>query len=114
MKRARSFTPSQVNDIRHRINVLEETVSSVAKRYGVHSSTVSKISVGQTYRDIPTPMYVANYVIYPNGRVWSKSTGKWMSYRKKSSHATVEHVDLRLNGQKRSFTKSSVISEFFG
>lgn len=81
MSTQRRFTKNQVCSIRHSINVLNESASSVAQRYSAAPSTIRRIAAGDSYSDIPMARPVPgfpSYLAYPNARVWSTTRGKFL------------------------------------
>jgi len=87
-QKQRRFTKTQVCAIRHSINVLNESASSVAKRYSAASSTVNRIAMGGSYADIPMARPIPgfpSYLAYPNGKVWSTTRSKFLKSVNKGS-----------------------------
>jgi len=81
MSTQRRFNKNQVCTIRHSINVLNESASSVGARFGAAASTVRRIASGDSYSDIPMARSIPgfpSYIAYPNGRVWSTSRSKFL------------------------------------
>jgi len=81
MNTQRRFTKNQVCSIRHAINVLGESPSSVAQRHSAAASTIRRIASGDSYSDIPVARSIPgfpSYLAYPNGRIWSTSRNKFL------------------------------------
>lgn len=81
MNTQRRFNEKQICSIRHSINVLNESASTVAKRYSSSPSTIRRIASGDAYFDIPMARSIPgfpSYLAYPDGRVWSTSRSKFV------------------------------------
>jgi len=81
MSTQRRFSKNQVCRIRHSVNILNESASSVAQQYSVSPSTIRRIASGQSYSDIPMARSVPgfpSYLAYPDNRIWSTSRNKFL------------------------------------
>jgi len=113
MSTQRRFNKSQVCRIRHSVNILNESASSIAQHYSVSPSSIRRIASGQSYSDIPTARPVPgfpSYLAYPDNRIWSTSHNKFLKGVDKGNG---QYYNLR-NGQNRqAIPRSSVQQRIF-
>lgn len=109
----RRFNKNQVCSIRHSINVLGESATSVAQRYDASPSTVRRIASGDSYSDIPMARTIpgfSSYLAYPNGRVWSTSRNK---YLKSVNKGNGTYYNLRNGGNRMSIPRKGFEQRVF-
>lgn len=112
----RKLTVSEVCNIRHAITVEGHPATKVASKHGISPTTARAVARGDRYTDIPQAMPVPgfqSYLAYPNGRVWSTSSRRFVKAVKKSS-AKTKYYNLKNSGTRRSIPVSSIRSELFG
>lgn len=112
----RKFTKTAICNIRHAINVENHTRSSIAQRYNVSPSTISDIASGRTYQDVPEAKAIpgfSNYLAYPNGKVWSFNTSRFVKPVQKNTASKVRYINLHNRNSRRSMQVSHLISSLF-
>jgi len=113
----RKFSDTQVNEIRHRVNVLGESRASVATRVNASRSAVSSVANYTTYRDVPAPRPIPgfsnNYLVYPNGKVWSYSRNHFLRETRKSSASNTRYVNLRNGFSRKSVRVNELVNTLF-
>lgn len=112
----RKLTANAVCNIRHAITVEGRPATEVAAKHGISPTTARAVARGDRYSDIlqarPIPGF-ESYLAYPNGRVWSTNSGKFVKAVRKSS-AKTKYYNLKNNGTRRSVAVSRIRSELFG
>lgn len=106
------LTDSDVLDIR--VAAKTSSVRSVARSFATPKSTVQDIVSGKTWGHVPNPRVLnslKNYTIYPDGRVWSNKTNKFLST--KLDKAGSLSVELVANGKRKSFSVASLVARAF-
>lgn len=112
----RKLTVSAVCNIRHAITVEGRPATEVASKYGISPTTARAVARGDRYSDIPQARPIPgfqSYLAYPNGRVWSTNSGKFVKAVKKSS-AKTKYYNLKNSGTRRSVAVNTIRSELFG
>lgn len=77
------------------------TKTEIADAYGVDRKTIYNIVEGNTWTHVPSPRPAGsfkNYEVFPDGRVWSRNAGRFVSTRTRRDGTVV--VELR-NGDRR-------------
>lgn len=106
----RKLTPTAVCNIRHAVLIEAKPATEVAKKHKVSPTTVRAIARGVRYRDVPQAQAIPqfeNYLAYPDGRVWSETSQKFLKPRLKGS-SRVKYYDLRNAGERKSIRVSSL------
>ena len=112
----RKLTENAVCNIRHAINIENQTRVEVARRHNVSPSTVSDVASGRTYRNVPEAKSVpgfSNYIVYPNGKVWSFSTNRFVKAVQKSPSTKTRYINLRNRDTRRSMQVNKLVSSLF-
>lgn len=111
----RKFQLDQIVDMRHRTIIMEEPIAEVAKEYKTSRSTVTRISRGETYKDIPNSKKIPgfpNYMVYPNGQVWSTTTNRFLAQTNKGRDGTA-YYQLRNGDARQSIKVDSLMEQLF-
>lgn len=112
----RKLNMNKVNEIRHRVNVLGQTRANVSRTLKVSRSTVSSVANYNSYQDIPAPRTVPgfnNYLVYPNGKVWSTTTNKFLKTARKSEGSKARYVHLKNRNNRRSIRVEQLVNSLF-
>lgn len=112
----RKFNERQVNEIRHRVNILDESASSVANRMKSSRSAVSDVANYKTYRDIPAAKSIPgfnNYLVYSNGKVWSTYTNRFLKATSKRANSKTKYVRLKNKNENRSVRVEQLVNSLF-
>lgn len=112
----RKLTSTAVCNIRHAIMVEGQSSTSVAAKHSISPSTARAVARGDRYADIPSPCPIPqfeNYLAYPNGKVWSTSSNRFIKATKKGTSNT-KYYNLRNGKSRRSIPSKLVVSEVFG
>ena len=109
-----TLTGSQVLDIRRLYNEgSNDTI--LANQFGVSRKAIYNIVNRNTWNNVPTPITVRgfkDYVVYPDGRVFSKATGDVISTITRTSGPAVR---IRTSGGNRTTVPiSSLVQKGFG
>jgi len=119
MKRNRKLSKSQVCTIRHKYLYEGVTSTELAKKYGLTPSTIRRIARGALYSDIPMPKRISvsssfrNYIAYPDNRIWSLSSKKFIKAGDKGRASNVKYYDLKDGEYRITIRKSDVSKQFF-
>ena len=109
-----SLTGSQVLDIR-RLYTEGNNDTRLANQFGVSRKAIYNIVNRKTWNNVPDPTTVRgfkDYVVYPDGRVFSKSTGDVISTIARTSGAVVR---IRTSGgNRKTVLVSSLVQKGFG
>ena len=115
-KSARSnLTGSQVLDIRRQHDQDGMNDAALARLYSVTRKTIYDIEQRRTWKSVPAPTSVRGYKgyeVYPDGRVRSAVTGKFIAQAKRRTGPVVQ---IRTSGGKRKVVAiSNLLSAAFG
>ena len=108
-----SLTDSKVMDM-HRMFREGLNDTQIADRLNVHRKTVYNVRQGNTWAHVPRPVTVRgwqNYEIYPDGRIWSRATKRFLSPRKRRDGELV--VELRSGSKRRTLPVSNLVAKAF-
>lgn len=105
------FTDSDIIDMR--IAAEREQLSSrqLAARYGINQTTAARIVSGRTWSHIPSPKEMGNYVVYPDGRVFSKAAGRFMQVS--TGRDGNIYIEMRANGSRKKVAVASLVAYAF-
>lgn len=116
MKTMRKFKTNDIINIRHKGIIEKVPAAKLATRYKTSPSTISSILQNKTYVDVPQPKVISgfnNYLVYPNGKVWSKASNRFLKAKPKKEGYKARYVTLRSNGQQRSFNIKETVAQLF-
>jgi len=109
-----SLTGSQVLDIR-RLYTEGNNDTRLANQFGVSRKAIYNIVNRKTWNNVPDPTTIRgfkDYVVYPDGRVFSKATGDVISTITRTSGPAVR---IRTSGGKRTTMPiSTLVAKGFG
>lgn len=87
------------------------TATAIGERYGIDRTTAGRIITGRTWSHVPSPKAQGNYVIYPDGRIFSKSAGRFM--QPSVGKDGLKYVELRANGNREKVSVASLVAKAF-
>lgn len=89
------LSDSDVLDMRTAFTTKSVSVSDLADLYGINQTTANRIINGTSWAHVPSPKAInrGKYQVYPDGRVYSTSSRKFMTSRLNKDGDEV--VDLR-------------------
>jgi hypothetical protein len=107
------LSDSDVIDIRRDADSAENfSVRELAAKHAVPKSTVHDILTGKTWSHVPNPVTVyKNYSIFPDGRVWSNKTSKFL--QAKMAKSGTLSVELQVNGTRQTVPVASLVAKAF-
>lgn len=106
------LTDSSVLDIRRLSGQVPER--ALAKQFNIHRKTIYNIVNYKTWQHVPEPKTIAsfkNYTIYPDGRVWSNASNKFMKLTTRASGENV--VKLRNGSKSKTVAVSELVAKAF-
>ena len=109
-----TLTGSKVLDIR-RLYTEGYNDTKLSKQFGVSRKAIYNIVNRNTWGKVPEPTTVRgfnDYVVYPDGRVYSKSTGEQISLIERVSGPAVRIRTT--NGTRTTVPVSTLVKEGFG
>jgi Transposase and inactivated derivatives, IS30 family len=107
------LTDSDIMDIRDLSERANLSAVEIADRYGVARSTVDRILARRTWQDVPSPKTVGtNYVVYADGRVFSKNAGRFIATTIDRSTGQ-EVVELRTKGIRGKVSTAELVAKLF-
>ena len=105
------LTDSDIIDIRLTAQRSGLASTLIADTYGIDRTTASRIINRRTWSHVPEPKQVGNYSIYPDGRIFSKSSGRFM--QPNIGRDGLQYVELRANGKREKVTVASLVAKAF-
>lgn len=108
------LTDSDVLDMRTRAQRDGTTATSIAETYGIDRTTAGRIITGRTWSHVPAPKQIGkytNYSIYPDGRVYSKSSGRFIQTT--IGKDGIGYVELRTGGERAKFVVAELVAKAF-
>ena len=93
------MTDTDILDIRNLVADENKSFTEVADIYGINRRTVSRIVNNTYWSHVPQPTTLSklpNYVIYPDGRVYSKHTNKFLSTESRNGST----VNVKIKGKR--------------
>lgn len=89
-----------------------ESFTELARSFGVDRRTVSRIINGQSWSHVPRPRPLGkNYFVCADGRVFSKTAGKFLSPKRDKDGNLV--VELRVDGKRERAVISHLVAKAF-
>jgi hypothetical protein len=78
---------TDVIDMREKYRSSNASIQEIAELFGVNRSTVERIISHRTWSHIPSPTTIKNgrYSVYPDGRIWSTASKKFLTPRTTAS-----------------------------
>lgn len=83
----------------------------IASQYNIDRTTAARIIAGRTWSQVPSPKRVGNYSIYPDGRIFSKSAGRFMNTT--TGRDGLSYVELRTNGRREKVAVAALVAKAF-
>ena len=105
------ITDSDVIDMRVSAQRENLTATAIGERYGIDRTTAGRIISGRTWSHVPAPKQSGNYSIYPDGRIFSKSAGRFL--QPTEGRDGLQYVELRSNGTRQKVTVASLVAKAF-
>lgn len=102
---------SDILDIRRLAEVEGLTATDIGAQFGIDRTTAGRIINGRTWSHVPAPKAQGNYVVYPDGRIYSKSSGRFM--QPSVGRDGNQYVELRSNGTRQKVTVASMVAKAF-
>lgn len=116
VKSSRSgLTGSKVLDIRRMYHEELYNDTYLAKVFKVSRKTIYNIVNNITWRHIPDPVTISgfkNYVLYPDGRVYSRAQETFLKPEKRSTGSFVRLTGN--NGKRKNINVDELVSTYFG
>lgn len=101
------LSQSDVLDIR-RLASRGHSNSRIAEDFDISPTTVYDIVNKRTWGSLPNPKVIySNYEIYPDGRVWSRSSSNFLSQNSSGN------VRLTVKGEKVMKSVNKLVSQYF-
>lgn len=107
-----SLTDSTVLDIRRLSGQVPER--QLAEQFDIHRKTIYNIVNNKTWQHVPEPKPIAsfrNYSIYPDGRVWSNVSNRFLKPTTRASGES--YVKLRNGSKSRTVSVSELVARAF-
>lgn len=74
------LTDSDIIDMRTKAQSGKASASTIGSMYGINPTTAARIISGRSWGHVPAPKNLTdNYVIYPDGRIFAKATGSFLT-----------------------------------
>jgi hypothetical protein len=105
------LTDSDVIDMRVAAQSEELTTSDIGDMYNIDRTTAARIISGRTWTHVPSPRQIGNYTIYPDGRIFSKSAGRFM--QTSVGKDGQQYVELRSNGNREKVAVAVLVARAF-
>ena len=108
-----TLTGSKVLDIR-RLHAAGTGDTGLAKTFDVSRKTIYNIVRRNTWKNLPEPVTVSGYkgyIAYPDGRVFSKATGKAIRTVAKSGGPAVKMTNMK--GSRKTVLISTLLTKHF-
>ena len=86
------------------------TATEIGEQYGIDRTTAGRIITGRTWSHVPSPRTIGNYSVYPDGRVFSISSQRFMTAKQTKEGAVVE---LRQNGTREKISVANLVAKAF-
>ena len=110
-----NLTASDVLDIRRLHDVEGLNDAELSRRYSVSRKAIYNIVNRKSWSDVPDPVSLRGYTsysVYPDGRVFSNSTGKFLSPIGRVSGPAVKMISN--TGVRRTMPVRSLVQRGFG
>lgn len=105
------LTDSDIIDMRVEAAMKDTSPSVIGERYGIDRTTAARIISGRTWSHVPAPKTIGNYKIYPDGRIYSKSAGRFLQQTTTKDGSAF--VELRANGEREKVSVASLVARAF-
>lgn len=105
------LTDSDIIDMRVQADREGLSATAIAADYGIDRTTAGRIISGRTWSHVPSPKQIGNYSVYPDGRIFSKSSGRFMQATIGRDGA--EYVELRTGGGREKIAVASLVAKAF-
>lgn len=105
------LTDSDIIDIRVMAEKDTLTASQIGEIYNIDRTTAARIISGRTWSHVPAPKARGNYVIYPDGRVFSKAGRRFMS--PVLGRDGLAYVEIRDSGNREKVSVVSLVAKAF-
>ena len=106
-----NLTDSDVIDIRITAEAEGLTAQSIADRYNIDRTTAGRIITNRSWSHVPSPKTVGNYSIYPDGRIFSNSNGRFL--RTSTAKDGMTYVEMTTNGSRERVSVASLVAKAF-
>ena len=103
------LSDSDVLDMRTAFTTKSVSVSDLADLYGINHTTANRIVTGASWAHVPSPKSInrGKYLVYPDGRVYSIASRKFMASRVNKDGDEV--VELRTTTGGRAITPIALL-----
>lgn len=105
------LTDSDIIDMRVEAQRNGTSATAIGEMYGIDRTTAGRIISGRTWSHVPAPKALGNYSIYPDGRVFSKSAGKFM--QPSIGRDGLQYIELRANGTREKVSVAGLVAKAF-
>lgn len=105
------LSDSDIIDMRVKAQRDGLSATAIAADYGIDRTTAARIISGRTWTHVPAPKQIGNYTVYPDGRIFSKSAGRFMQGT--IGRDGIEYVELRANGNRKKFAVAALVAAAF-
>lgn len=105
------LTDSDILDIRAFAASTGANTVEVGYRWNIDRTTAARIINRRTWSHVPNPKTIGAYTIYPDGRVFSKASGRFMTTSK--GRDGLQYVELRTNGNREKVAVATLVARAF-
>lgn len=105
------ITDSVVLDMRDLAKREGLTATAIADIYGIDRTTAGRIITRRTWSHVPEPKTVQGYVVYPDGRVYSKAAARFLNTTVGRDGQV--YVELRTNDRRERVAVALLVAKAF-
>jgi hypothetical protein len=106
-----SLSDSTVLDIRAAGRAKGATSTSIGQRFGIDRTTAARILTYRTWGHVPSPISYGKYSVYPDGRVYSTASGRFLKQTRGSDGQN--YVQITVNGASGRVSTASLVAKTF-